>query len=205
MRNDWWAGLGCNTTPHIPEDSSLKTKRREKIKPYTQMETLTDCLRGWRGERIERNVKCLLYHTLPGGWGEVTKKVDGSRDLHVSEGCLASGWIWMPAVHLLVDSTLFTVSPLNHPYISWVRKGGRGGEGGCIEIHLDRYRGGYPDVKGCWKQVHCQAYNDLLYPCYSERIISLSSPPGIEMRFTYTNKRTLNKGIGSFCRQTIVE
>lgn len=23
--------------------------------------------------------------------GEVTKKVDGSRDLHVSEGCLASG------------------------------------------------------------------------------------------------------------------
>ena len=25
------------------------------------------------------------------GVGGVTKKVDGSRDLHVSEGCLASG------------------------------------------------------------------------------------------------------------------
>jgi len=31
---------GIYTTPHIPEDNSLQSKRREKIKPYTRMKSL---------------------------------------------------------------------------------------------------------------------------------------------------------------------
>ena len=77
---------------YIRRLTSQKSKRREKIKPYKRMKSLTDFLFGQRGEGNERNLNCLLYHTRPGGWGGGGyEEVDGSRDVHVSEGCLASG------------------------------------------------------------------------------------------------------------------
>ena len=54
---------------YIRRLTSQKSKRREKIKPYKRMKSLTDFLFGQRGEGNERNLNCLLYHTRPGGWG----------------------------------------------------------------------------------------------------------------------------------------
>lgn len=187
---------------HIPE-YNIQSKRREKIKSYMRMKSLTDFLCWRRGETIRRHLKCLLYHTLPGGWG-------------VGGGYEEGRWVTWPTREWRVPSEWLNVNacsastggfytvhcftpPTTRTYLGLEKGGG---------VALKFISTGIRAVTPMWRDAEnrciCLSYNGLLYPCYTEWIISFSSPTGIEMLLTCTNKRTHYKGIRSFCRQTIV-